>query len=88
MSEWQDYIDTSDGRYVGMDEADAAVAELEADLAVWEDDNEDYADLLRKCEQAEAEVERLTWQMEKAARIAGIDLSELDEAWAERGGEE
>jgi len=36
--------------------------------------------LEKEAEQAEAEVERLRWQRDKAARIAGIDISELEEA--------
>ena len=61
----------------------AALAEAEQR---WLDIEDELIQTAGKLAQAEAEVEKLTWQMEKAARIAGIDLSELDEAWAERGG--
>lgn len=34
---------------------------------------------------ADREAGRLEWQRDKAARVAGIDISELDVLWDERG---
>jgi hypothetical protein len=33
--------------------------------------------------EAEQEIEKLRWQLEKAARRAGYDIADLDKAWNE-----
>jgi hypothetical protein len=43
----------------------------------------DFDDVMDLTERA---INQLEWQRDKAARVAGIDISELDEAWEERGG--
>ena len=43
-----------------------------------------HAEAVEKVAALEAELAKTEWQRDKAAGVAGIDISELDEAWAER----